>query len=96
MFYVEKYTPQRSGLRERRRAESPTQREPSIIDKWTPEEELELWEIKLFAEKSVPHTVETLSCDSSLYYCFCITIFYGVGLFCILKNSELAEFENIN
>ena len=53
MYCTEKYTPQRSGLRERRRAESPTQREPSIVEKWTPEEELELWEIKLFAEKSV-------------------------------------------
>ena len=48
---AEKYTPQRSGLRERHRAESPTQREPSILEKWTPEEKLELWEIKLFAEK---------------------------------------------
>ncbi|OWF46473.1 nucleosome-remodeling factor subunit NURF301-like isoform X2 [Mizuhopecten yessoensis] len=47
----EKYTPQRSGLRERRRAESPKQTEPSVTETWTPEEELELWEIKQFGEK---------------------------------------------
>ncbi|XP_061191322.1 nucleosome-remodeling factor subunit BPTF-like isoform X2 [Saccostrea echinata] len=47
----EKYTPQRSGLRERKRAESPKQTEPSVTEHWTPEEELELWEIKQFGEK---------------------------------------------
>ncbi|KAK3091634.1 hypothetical protein FSP39_021392 [Pinctada imbricata] len=47
----EKYTPQRSGLRERKRADSPKQTEPSVIENWTPEEELELWEIKQFGEK---------------------------------------------
>ncbi|XP_022313989.2 nucleosome-remodeling factor subunit BPTF-like isoform X2 [Crassostrea virginica] len=47
----EKYTPQRSGLRERKRAESPKQTEPSVTEEWTPEEELELWEIKQFGEK---------------------------------------------
>lgn len=48
---TEKYTPQRSGLRERKRAESPKQTEPSVTEEWTPEEELELWEIKQFGEK---------------------------------------------
>ncbi|XP_029635778.1 nucleosome-remodeling factor subunit BPTF isoform X3 [Octopus sinensis] len=47
----EKYTPQRSGLRERKRAESPKQTEPSVTETWTPEEQLELWEIKQFGEK---------------------------------------------
>ncbi|KAL5018856.1 hypothetical protein ScPMuIL_004578 [Solemya velum] len=47
----EKYTPQRSGLRERKRAESPKQTEPSVTEKWTAEETLELWEIKQFGEK---------------------------------------------
>lgn len=49
--FTEKYTPQRSGLRERKRAESPKQTEPSVTEEWTPEEELELWEIKQFGEK---------------------------------------------
>ncbi|KAK3598854.1 hypothetical protein CHS0354_008596 [Potamilus streckersoni] len=47
----EKYTPQRSGLRERKKAESPKLTEPSVTERWTPEEELELWEIKQFGEK---------------------------------------------
>ena len=59
-FLAEKYTPQRSGLRERKRAESPKQTEPSITEKWTPEEELELWEIKLFGEKSVSNSSSML------------------------------------
>ncbi|VDI43251.1 nucleosome-remodeling factor subunit BPTF [Mytilus galloprovincialis] len=47
----EKYTPQRSGLRERKKAESPKHTEPSVTEVWTPEEELEIWEIKQFGEK---------------------------------------------
>ncbi|XP_052763553.1 nucleosome-remodeling factor subunit NURF301-like isoform X2 [Mya arenaria] len=47
----EKYTPIRSGLRERKRAESPKLTEPSVTETWVPEERLELWEIKLFGEK---------------------------------------------
>ncbi|XP_025083493.1 nucleosome-remodeling factor subunit BPTF-like isoform X4 [Pomacea canaliculata] len=47
----EKYTPQRSGLRERKRVESPRQTEPSVTETWVPEEELELWEIRQFGEK---------------------------------------------
>ncbi|XP_052262825.1 nucleosome-remodeling factor subunit BPTF-like isoform X2 [Dreissena polymorpha] len=47
----EKYTPQRSGLRERKRPESPKLTEPSVTEKWVPEEKIELWEIKLFGEK---------------------------------------------
>lgn len=48
---TEKYTPQRSGLRERKRVESPRQTEPSVTETWVPEEELELWEIRQFGEK---------------------------------------------
>ncbi|KAL4240135.1 hypothetical protein ACF0H5_000929 [Mactra antiquata] len=47
----EKYTPQRSGLRERKRAESPKLTEPSVTESWIAEELLELWEIKMFGEK---------------------------------------------
>jgi hypothetical protein len=50
-FVIEKYTPQRSGLRERRRAESPKQKAPTSTEVWLPEEHLELWQIKLFTEK---------------------------------------------
>ncbi|XP_054160935.1 nucleosome-remodeling factor subunit BPTF-like [Oppia nitens] len=47
----EKSTPIRSGLRERRRPESPKMRGPSVTECWVPEEELELWEIRQFGEK---------------------------------------------
>ncbi|KAI1286947.1 Nucleosome-remodeling factor subunit [Halotydeus destructor] len=47
----EKATPIRSGLRERKRAESPQHRGPSVAEIWVPEEELELWELKQFGEK---------------------------------------------
>ncbi|CAG5131375.1 unnamed protein product, partial [Candidula unifasciata] len=47
----EKYTPQRSGLRERKKIESVRQTEPSVTEVWVPEEVLELWEIKQFGEK---------------------------------------------
>lgn len=79
MYCTEKYTPQRSGLRERRRAESPTQREPSIVEKWTPEEELELWEIKLFAEKSVLYPGSV----SKLLFC---GVHFSHLTFCVFKN----------
>ena len=48
---LEKLTPIRSGLRERRRPESPQLRGPSVTECWVPEEELELWEIRQFGEK---------------------------------------------
>lgn len=47
----DKSAPIRSGLRERKRAESPQQRTPSVTETWVPEESLELWEIKQFGEK---------------------------------------------
>ena len=47
----EKSAPIRSGLRERKRAESPIQRGPSMTESWHPEEELEIWELKQFGEK---------------------------------------------
>ena len=50
---VEKYTPHRSGLRERRRAESPKLKEPTVTELWLPEEQLELWQVKSFTEKYV-------------------------------------------
>ncbi|CAH1794354.1 unnamed protein product, partial [Owenia fusiformis] len=47
----EKYTPIRKGLRERKRPESPKMTEPSITETWVPEENLQLWEIKMFYDK---------------------------------------------
>ncbi|KAH8037333.1 hypothetical protein HPB51_009888 [Rhipicephalus microplus] len=47
----EKVTPQRTGLRERRRPESPQHKGPTVTEVWVPEEDLELWEIRQFGEK---------------------------------------------
>lgn len=44
-------TPQRTGLRERRRPESPQHKGPTVTEVWVPEEDLELWEIRQFGEK---------------------------------------------
>ena len=44
-------TPIRSGLRKRKRAESPKQSEPQVEEKWVEEEALELWEIKSYRER---------------------------------------------
>ncbi len=44
-------TPIRSGLRKRKRAESPQSSEPKVEEKWIPEEKLELWEIRAYRER---------------------------------------------
>lgn len=44
-------TPNRSGLRERRRPESPQVKGPIMTETWVNEEEIELWEIRQFSEK---------------------------------------------
>lgn len=49
-FFIVKSTPQRSGLRERRRPESPENKLPTVSENWVPEEDLDLWEIREFGE----------------------------------------------
>ena len=44
-------SPIRSGLRKRKRAESPTQSEPQLMEKWIDENDLELWEIRAYKER---------------------------------------------
>uniref|UniRef100_A0A182IRL5 Nucleosome-remodeling factor subunit NURF301 n=1 Tax=Anopheles atroparvus TaxID=41427 RepID=A0A182IRL5_ANOAO len=41
----------RSGLRKRKRAESPQHTEPQVTEEWIDEDKLELWEIKLYGER---------------------------------------------
>eukprot|EP00094_Tigriopus_californicus_P011143 TCALIF_10753-PA protein Name:"Similar to E(bx) Nucleosome-remodeling factor subunit NURF301 (Drosophila melanogaster)" AED:0.03 eAED:0.03 QI:0/0.85/0.75/0.87/1/1/8/257/2554 len=48
---VVEVTPIRSGLRKRKRAESPQQSEPKTIEHWIDEEKLELWEIRAYRDK---------------------------------------------
>ncbi|XP_066966214.1 nucleosome-remodeling factor subunit NURF301 isoform X1 [Macrobrachium rosenbergii] len=49
---VREFTPsQRSGLRKRRRAQSPVNKEPQSVEEWVEEERLDLWEIRFFGER---------------------------------------------
>jgi nucleosome-remodeling factor subunit BPTF len=48
---VREMNPIRSGLRKRKRAESPVQTEPQVSEEWIDEDKLELWEIKQYGEK---------------------------------------------
>jgi len=45
------YSPIRSGLRKRKRAESPVHAEPRVEESWIDEDNLELWEIKAYRDK---------------------------------------------
>lgn len=50
-FIVAEFTSIRSGLRKRKRAESPQKTEPQVSEEWVEEDKLDLWEIKQFGEK---------------------------------------------
>ena len=43
----------RSGLRKRKRAESPQSTEPQVTEEWVDEDKLELWEIKQYGDRYV-------------------------------------------
>jgi hypothetical protein len=43
----------RSGLRKRKRAESPQSTEPQVTEDWVDEDKLELWEIKQYGDRYV-------------------------------------------
>ena len=43
----------RSGLRKRKRAESPQSTEPQVTEEWIEEDKLELWEIKQYGDRYV-------------------------------------------
>uniref|UniRef100_A0A1A9ZBU0 Nucleosome-remodeling factor subunit NURF301 n=1 Tax=Glossina pallidipes TaxID=7398 RepID=A0A1A9ZBU0_GLOPL len=49
---VREVTSIRSGLRKRKRADSPQPTEPQISEEWVDEDKLELWEIKFIGEKA--------------------------------------------
>ncbi|VEN57753.1 unnamed protein product [Callosobruchus maculatus] len=48
---VREVTSIRSGLRKRKRPESPQNTDPQVTEEWVDEDKLELWEIKLYGEK---------------------------------------------
>ena len=43
----------RTGLRKRKREETPQNTEPQVNEEWVDESKLELWEIKLYGERFV-------------------------------------------
>lgn len=43
----------RSGLRKRKRPESPQSTDPQVTEEWVDEDKLELWEIKQYGERCV-------------------------------------------
>lgn len=47
--------PQRSGLRERRQPDASILKRPVTSELWVPEEQLELWEVRLFADRYRGH-----------------------------------------
>ncbi|XP_072386734.1 nucleosome-remodeling factor subunit NURF301 isoform X2 [Diabrotica undecimpunctata] len=49
---VREVTSIRSGLRKRKRPESPQNMDPQVSEEWVDEDKLELWEIKQYGEKS--------------------------------------------
>lgn len=55
----ETHTPQRKGLRSSalrpKKQEPAKQTGPVVIETWVPEEELDLWEIRAFSERSDGH-----------------------------------------
>lgn len=48
---VREVTSIRSGLRKRKRPESPQSMDPQVTEEWVDEDKLELWEIKQYGEK---------------------------------------------
>ncbi|XP_049831961.1 nucleosome-remodeling factor subunit NURF301 isoform X2 [Schistocerca gregaria] len=48
---VREVTSIRSGLRKRKRAESPQSTEPQVTEEWVDEDKLELWEIKQYGDR---------------------------------------------
>ncbi|XP_053625011.1 nucleosome-remodeling factor subunit NURF301 [Plodia interpunctella] len=49
---VREVTSIRSGLRKRKRAESPQNTEPQVSEEWVDEDKLELWEVRQYGERS--------------------------------------------
>ncbi|SPP86933.1 nucleosome-remodeling factor subunit NURF301 isoform X1 [Drosophila guanche] len=58
---IREVTSIRSGLRKRKRAESPQPTEPQISEEWVDEDKLELWEIKFIGEKQEKARLSTVT-----------------------------------
>ena len=58
IFHSAEVTSIRSGLRKRKRPESPQSTEPQVAEEWVDEDKLELWEIKQYGDR----------CASEIYF----------------------------
>lgn len=63
---VREVTSIRSGLRKRKRAESPQNTEPQVSEEWVDEEKLELWEVRQYGERSERVTPVTRAATGKL------------------------------
>lgn len=63
---VREVTSIRSGLRKRKRAESPQNTEPQVSEEWVDEEKLELWEVRQYGERTERATPVTRTTTGKL------------------------------
>ena len=75
---TEVYTPQRSGLRERRKASSTFLEDPTITDKWLSEESVELWQIKYLDERLVELLNYFVQLMNVVVVQMCVHVFFYV------------------
>lgn len=69
----------RSGLRKRKRPESPQSTEPQVTEEWVDEDKLELWEIKQYGDRYI--TINTC-CAYLVTKIICM-------LFCVTDVCEI-------
>lgn len=65
---VREVTSIRSGLRKRKRPESPQSMDPQVSEEWVDEDKLELWEIKQYGEKYILSACELHLLTNCLFY----------------------------
>ncbi|KAJ2952773.1 hypothetical protein O0L34_g7133 [Tuta absoluta] len=63
---VREVTSIRSGLRKRKRAESPQNTEPQVSEEWVDEDKLELWEVRQYGERAERATPVTRTSTGKL------------------------------
>ncbi|KAL4705133.1 hypothetical protein ACJJTC_018704 [Scirpophaga incertulas] len=63
---VREVTSIRSGLRKRKRAESPQNTEPQVSEEWVDEDKLELWEVRQYGERTERATPVTRTSTGKL------------------------------
>lgn len=61
----------RSGLRKRKRPESPQSTEPQVTEEWVDEDKLELWEIKQYGDRyCIAINITLRVSDDEIFACY--------------------------